>query len=370
MKSIDIKEYGLKIGYNKVGITSVDSISKNVNEVLSRGEEYAFFQKMLTKPFQKNMPDAKSVIVLVLDYYQNEFPESLKSMIGKLYLNKCYEPPQGSLNQARIQLMIDYLTSKGFQVVTGGLNIPARWVAAQAGVTTYGKNTFAYADDIGSYIVIHTLLVDKELEYDQPTMESKCPPNCQICINACPTKALYEPYRLDPRRCIGFNNWITQDGRNHVTSFIPYELRESIGCKIHGCDICQDVCPRNQKKLKQPKPMDQFIAHIAPDITLSAILNMTDDFFTNRIQPIMYNYISEKRYFIRNAAIAMGNSKDEAFVKDLESALMSPDEMIRESVVWALGRIGGDYAKSVLEKGLVNESIEGVRQTILQALKP
>lgn len=344
MRSLDIKEYGLNIGYNKVGITSADSFNEYLEEVASRGDKYDILNYTTTNPvlgaIPKNyMPEAKSIIVLIWDYFQNDFPEELTKMIGKIYLARCYNPLPGMMAHSRLQLMKDYLSENGC-MINSSIGIPARWAAAQAGVATFGRNNFAYADDSGSYIVIHTIVVDMELDYDKPTMESKCPPNCKACMDACPTKAIYEPFKLDPKKCIAFNNWMTQDGRGSISSFIPYELRDAIGCKIHGCDICQDVCPLNQKKLKTPKPADKYIAQIAKDITLLAILNMTEDYYIKRIKPIMYNYIKDKRYLMRNAAIAMGNSKDQAYVRDLKIALNNPDEMIREYAAWALGKIG------------------------------
>ena len=128
------------------------------------------------------------------------------------------------------------------------------------------------------------------------------------------------------------------------------------------------VCPLNHKKLKAPKSVDRYIEQIGADITLPAILNMTDEFYANRIKPIMYNYIKDKRYFMRNAAIAMGNSKDKTFVKDLAIALTNPDEMIREYAAWALGKIGGLESRQVLESGYAKESSDNVKQAIHQAL--
>ncbi|AFV02237.1 Epoxyqueuosine (oQ) reductase QueG [Dehalobacter sp. DCA] len=372
MISKDIKEYGLSIGYTKVGITSADNFTEYVAEVVSRGDKYDILNFTTTNPVHgatpKNiMQEAKSVIVLIWDYFQNDFPEELKKMIGKIYLARCYNPLPGTIAYSRLQLMKSYLSNNGC-MVNSDIGIPARWAAAQAGVTTFGKNNFAYVDDAGSYIVISAIVVDMEMDYDQPTMESKCPPNCKACINACPTKAIYEPFKLDPKKCISFNNWMTQDGRGSISAFIPYELRETIGCKIHECDICQDICPLNQKKLKTPKAVDRYIEQIGQDITLPAILNMTDEFFTNRIKPIMYNYIKDKRYFMRNAAVAMGNSKDQKYVKDLEIALVNPDEMIREYSAWALGKMGGQDSRSVLESRLANESSDNVKKAIKQAL--
>lgn len=345
MVSDDIKEYGLRIGYSSVGITSADGFPEYVDEVVSRGDKYDIFNFMSTSPLhgampRNAMPEAKSIIVLVWDYFQNDFPEDLKTMIGKIYMARCYNPPPDTLAHARLELMKRYLSANGC-AVNADIGVPARWAAARAGVATFGRNNFAYAGDAGSYIVIGTIVVDRELDCDRPTMESGCPPDCRACLNACPTKALYAPFRLDPKRCVAFNNWVTQDGRGDISSFIPHDVREGIGCRIHGCDVCQDVCPRNRKKLKAPKAVDGYVERIGRDLTLPAILNMTDDFFENRVRPIMYNYIKDKRYFMRNAAIAMGNAKDEAYVGDLAVALANPDEMIRTYAAWALGEIGG-----------------------------
>lgn len=373
MTSSDIKEYALSIGFSGVGITSADGFPGYVDEVRSRGDKYDIFNFTTTNPLQgamprSVMPEAKSVIVLIWDYFQSDFPEELKNMIGKIYLARCYNPPAGMLAHSRLQLMKNFLSGHGC-AVNSDIGIPARWAAAQAGVATFGRNNFAYSGDCGSYIVIYTIVVDKELDYDEPTMEDKCPPNCTACMNACPTKAIYAPFKLDPKRCIGFNNWMTQEGRGSISPFIPHELRGRIGCKVHGCDICQDVCPRNQKKMKTPKPADRYIERIGGDITLPAILNMTDEFYSDRIKPVMYNYIKDRRYFMRNAAVAMGNSKDERYVEDLETALSNPDELVREHVVWALGEIGGSRAKGALENRTEKESPDSVlRRSIVRAL--
>lgn len=343
MKAQDIKEFGYRLGYSKVGITSAEGFPDYVEEVLSRGDTFDIFAFTTTNPLKDampktKMPDAKSIIVLVWDYYQYEYPEALKKMIGKAYLGRCYGPQPGSIAYASLQLMKDYLAENGCKV-DSSIGLPARWAGAQAGVTTFGRNNFAYAEGCGSYIIISTIVVDQEFEYDEPTMECKCPPDCRACMDACPMQAIYEPFHLDPKKCISFNNWMTQDGRGTISSHIPEEIREKLGCHIHGCDICQDVCPQNQAKLKMPKKMDPFIEAIAEDITLPNILQMTDEFYESRIKPIMYNYIKDMRYFRRNAAIAMGNSKDDIYIKDLELAMETEDEMVREAATWALKKM-------------------------------
>ena len=286
MTSKDIKEYGLSIGYAEVGIVSADDLTEYIDEVISRGEKYEFFNHLATTPIQGSkpkeiMPEAKSIIVLVWDYFQYDFPDEIKKMVGKAYLARCYNAPKGTVSNSRFELMKEFLLGNGFKI-NSDIPIPARFVATKSGVTTFGKNNFAYADGAGSYIIISTIVVDKELEYDKPIEQTMCPPNCRACIDACPTKALYEPFKLDPEKCISFNNWTRQDGRGNISTFIPYETRKRIGCKIHGCDICQDVCPRNQKKLKEPKKIDRYIELLSKDISLEKILNMSEEYFTKK----------------------------------------------------------------------------------------
>lgn len=257
MESKEIKEFGFQLGYSKVGITSADGFPDYVKEVESRGDEFSILSFTTTNSLKDahpkiKMPDAKSIIVLVYDYFKYDYPEELTKMIGKAYLGRCYGPQPGTINYARLQLMKDYLSENGCKV-DSSIGLPARWAGAQAGVTTFGRNNFAYAEGCGSYIIISTIVVDKELEYDEPTMECKCPPNCRMCIDVCPMQAIYEPFHLNPKKCISFNNWMTQAGREPISIHIPNEVREKLGCHIHGCDICQDVCPRNHAKRQMPK---------------------------------------------------------------------------------------------------------------------
>jgi epoxyqueuosine reductase len=241
--------------------------------------------------------------------------------------------------------------------------------AARAGITTYGKNNFAFADGIGSFIVITSFVVDAELDYDVPTLEVKCPPKCTACIDACPTDALYEPLKLNPRRCIAFNTFGTRDGRPEgITSYIPPEIREKMDTWIHGCDICQEVCPRNQKRLKAKLPQNEFLLRVAQEFELTKLLNLSDEFYATRVQPLMYNYIREKKYFQRNAAIALGNTGDPTFIPDLNQAMEDSEPLVRGYAAWALGKIGGRRTKQVLEASLVRETDGSAKREIQDAL--
>jgi epoxyqueuosine reductase len=331
---------------------------------------YAFYVNSPYRPLavadlKALMPGAKSIITTVYDYSQKSFPKELTGIIGRIYQARCYNAPPEYINGARPELMRTFLRKLGCEV---GENIilPERLVAAKAGITMYGRNNCAYADGIGSFIYLTSFLVDKELEYDNPTIQEGCPEGCSACMKACPTQAIYEPHKINPTRCVAFNTFLTQEGM--AGSYIQPEMREKIGNKVHGCDICQEVCPRNQAKIKAALPDDEFLLTVAKDFSLSKMLNMADEFYETRVRPLMYNYIKEKKYFQRNAAIAIGNSGDPLFVPELSVAMEDPEELVRGYAAWALGKIGGRSAQKILEESFSRETSAFVKKEIEVAL--
>lgn len=90
---------------------------------------------------------------------------------------------------------------------------------------------------MGSFFFIGEMIIDVEFNYDQPVTDH-CG-SCTRCIDACPTNAIYEPYRVDATKCISYLNIELKDE-------IPKEQRSGIGEWLFGCDICQDVCPWNR----------------------------------------------------------------------------------------------------------------------------
>lgn len=371
--SEDIKDFGLDLGYSKVGITTADGFPDYIAELNSRRDMYAWYIEGAFQPLtgadpKSVMPSAKSIIVVVYDAFKESFPEKLVGKIGRFYQSRCYLAPRHRINGARRQLMREFLEKNGCQVAQR-LVVPERLSAARAGIVTYGKNTFAFAEGIGSFILVTAFIVDAELEYDEPTMEVKCPPKCTACFDACPTGALYESLKMDPRRCIAYNTFMTQD--NYlvgVTSYIPPDIREKMGIWIHGCDICQEVCPRNRKRLKAKLSRNEFLTEVAQDFELIKLLNLSDEFYIKRVQPLMYNYIRDKKYFQRNAAIALGNMGDPTFIPDLAQAMQDPEGLVRGYAAWALGKIGGRRAKQILEASLVRETDEFAKKEIQDVL--
>jgi epoxyqueuosine reductase len=371
--SEDVKDFGLDLGYSKVGITTAESFPEYTAELNGRRDMYAWYADGTVQPLKgaepkSCMPAAKSIIVLVNDIFKQAFPESLIGKVGRHYLSRANLTARHRINGARRQLMREFLEKNGVNVAQRVV-VPDRMAAARAGACTYGKNTFAFGDDMGSFIIITSFLVDVELDYDKPTLETKCPPKCTACIDACPTGALYEPLKMNPLRCIAFNTFMTQD--NYVpgiNSYILPDIREKMGTWIHGCDICQEVCPRNQKRLKAKLPQDEYLAKVASDFDFINLLTMPGEFFAKRVLMLMPNYIREKKYFQRNAAIAMGNSGDTSYIPHLAKAMQDSEEIVRGYAAWALGKMGGQKAKQALDSSLPRETSQFAKKEIAAAL--
>ncbi len=372
----EIKDFALDLGYHDVGVTTADEFPWYADELRSRYSSYDYLIESPLKPLEGTnprgvMPEAKSIICTVYDYSREGFPAELVGSIGRLYQSRSYNQSSSRINGARRQLFIDYLQKRGMKTLHGPeFNVPERLAAARAGVTTYGRNNFAYAKGPGSLIVLMAFTVDAELEYGSPTIDAPCPQDCRLCADACPTGAL-EPFRLEPRKCIAYNTFMAQDNfRPHTSSHIPLEIREKMGSWIHGCDLCQEACPRNRPRLKAMEswPASSFLEHIAEQFDLRKVLLLTDEYFETVLRPVMYNYIRHKRYFQRNAAIALGNSGDRSHVPYLAQALEDCDALVRGYAAWALGQLGGQDVGATLEKARARETDEKTLQEIESAI--
>ena len=368
-----IKLKAMELGFADIGICPADEFTDYINVLKERSDYYDFYISRPMDPLKGASPrsvdpSARSVISLAWDFSNISFPENLTRIMGRAYMARCYAPPKDSVNGAMLHLFKKFLQENGCNVLKG-IWIPDRAAAVRSGIATYGKNNFAYLRGGSSFCAFASVVVDVVLDYDAPAENLRpCPENCRLCQDACPTGALEAPGRLNPKKCIGYLNWFTQEGwlppspDGTPATHIPQNLRDSIGTRIHGCDACQEVCPRNKKALAQPKIRDRFLDHIAEKITLENILFMDVESYTAYIKPVMYNYIGDIKYFRRNAAIAMGNSGDEKYLPYLEKALSDEDPLIREYSAWAIGKIGGNTALNMLKDALLKERDDSVRK--------
>jgi epoxyqueuosine reductase len=231
--------------------------------------------------------------------------------------------------------------------------------AERAGIGWIGKNTNVIRKSAGSWIFLGEIITDLELSPDSPA-RNYCG-TCARCIAACPTGAIVAPYQLDARRCISY---LTIEHRGPI----PIDLRPSIGARVFGCDDCQEVCPWNRFAVRTAHPdfaerPDQQVPELIP------LLGLDPEGFARRFQGTALMRAGRDR-FVRNVAVALGNLGSTAAVPPLERALLQDrDPTVRGHAAWALGRIGGVGARSVLVRADATEPDKEARREIGYALR-
>ena len=211
-----------------------------------------------------------------------------------------------------------------------------RDLARRAGLGWFGKNTNLINPSLGSFFFLGSLLVELELTPDAPFEADRCG-SCTRCLEACPTDAFAGPRVLDATRCISY---LTIE----LKGAMPVELREPIGDRLYGCDVCQDVCPWNERFSQRLPDESRFVPRAAigeKDARALAreLLAMTDEDFRHSFSGSAMKR-AKLRGLKRNAAVVLGNvgTMDDAPV--LEHALGDAEPLVREHAAWALARIG------------------------------
>ncbi|HEY6308704.1 MAG TPA: tRNA epoxyqueuosine(34) reductase QueG [Candidatus Angelobacter sp.] len=211
-----------------------------------------------------------------------------------------------------------------------------RVYAKYAGIGWLAKNTCIINQKIGSWLFLGVVLTSLDLGSGPPLdlpAADRCG-SCTRCIDACPTQAIVAPGKLDARRCIAY---LTIEKRGEI----PDELRAAMGHHIFGCDICQDVCPWNNKpRGSPPAALPEFqpgerLFH--PELQWLAQMDETNYRDTFRGSPVKRTKFAGLK---RNIAVAMGNSGNKEFIPTLEKLAADADPLVAEHARWALRKLG------------------------------
>lgn len=202
-------------------------------------------------------------------------------------------------------------------------------LAEAAGIGWQGKHTNVVSRDHGSWLFLGAIYTTLELEADAAGAD-RCG-SCTACQTACPTEAFPAPYRLDARRCISY---LTIEHKGHI----PVELRRGIGNHIYGCDDCLAACPWN--KFAQAAAANKALLPRAELVApkLADLLALDDAGFRTLFSGSPIKRTGRDR-FVRNVAIAAGNSGNVALVGPLRALLGDESELVREAANWALGEL-------------------------------
>ena len=254
-----IKAKAREIGFHKVGIASAspDSVQetavKHLQDWLAKGyhADMAWMKSYKREDVRALMPEAKSVICVALNYYtphqRSEDPETAK--ISRYGWGRDYHKVMGS----KLKALGNWLQQQAKEVLAryyvDTAPIQDKVWAQRSGIGWIAKNGNVITREYGSWIFLGEIVTNLELKPDSPHTQH-CG-TCTRCIEACPTDAIVSPFVVDANRCIAYH---TIENRAEE---LPQHIASSLSGWIAGCDICQDVCPWNQR-FATPTEVEDF----------------------------------------------------------------------------------------------------------------
>ena len=340
-----IADIAFDLGFDAVGVTLANDLPKSNEHFLSWREsgfagemDYLLREDPINAKPKKIVPEAKSVISLLVNYYTEpaedpgpNFGRVAAYAVGLDYHKILRKKIKQFQERVKKEISGEFI-SRGF---SDSVPLLEKSFARNSGLGFFGKHTLLINKPFGSYFFIAELISNLDIE---PTEEkSGTCGKCTRCIDVCPTNALdvgvyHGKPLLDARLCISY---LTIENKG----IIPVELREKIGEWIFGCDLCQETCPYNKKNKETTWKEFKPSSGVGHWLSLKDILRIkSDEEFHNKFchTPLTR---PKRRGLLRNAAIVAGNKLSEEALPELVwLAENEPDEIIREHVLWALSK--------------------------------
>ncbi len=256
--SVLIKAEAKRLGFLSCGISKAEFLEEEAPRLekwLKKGMqgEMHYMENHFDKRLDPRLlvDNAKSVISVLLNY----FPESSQDEGSYKISRYAYGQDYHHVMKGKLRQLMEFIEDtigevNGRAFVDSAPVLDKAW-AAKSGLGWIGKNSNLLTQQVGSYYFIGELIIDLDLDYDNPTTDH-CG-SCTACLDACPTQAIVEPYVVDGSKCISY---FTIELKNEI----PKEVKGQFDDWIFGCDICQEVCPWNrfskphQEPLFQPHP--------------------------------------------------------------------------------------------------------------------
>lgn len=346
MRSADLIELARAHGFELAGVTTAGQLpeSEYYLDWATRGMagdmHYLTDHRAQKRRDVRNLlPSAKSVLV-VGKLYNTEDPYSVDADLeGKGWISRyAWSNDYHTSMKQRLTSVAEKIasvTSCEYKVCVDTAPLLERALAKQAGLGWIGKNTCLINQQQGSWFFLGEILLSLDLQSESATPPPDRCGTCTRCISACPTDALIPnnsttgpSHELDARRCISYFTI-------ELRGTIPEDMRQGMGSHIFGCDICQDVCPWNRKAPTTSDPAFQA-RNIAPSLEEMAALSPQQ--FHQRFQNTPVER-TRHRGFLRNVAVAMGNTRNRRFESALQSLALHEDAVVRRHATWGLDQL-------------------------------
>ena len=334
MLSQKIKAKAKELGYTGCGIIPAAPFDEYIRELDERSRLFPKSKKHYDRYREiASLPEnGKSIVVCTQRYNRYKVPKDSEPFYGKMYL---FDNRVSYTEEYRINTEFEtYLKMLGLNILEA--MVPVRWAGARAGLGKFGRNNFLYDEKHGSFIIINTWVVDKELNYDatpENMQLTACNDNCHKCIEACPTKALSGEFSMDTGKCICRVQFDEEDA-------LTDEMREHMDVWVYGCDACQDVCPMNKSKFTESDEyplLAEFEEYMKPE----SILSMDEESYRNILNPRFW-YSGEENLWLWkcNALRAMINSGESKYHKAIRQSCEDKDERISAIAKWGCDKLG------------------------------
>jgi len=248
-----IKEEAKRLGFLSCGISKAEFLEEEAPRLEKwlkdqMQGEMQYMEKHFDKRLDptKLVEGSKSVISLLLNYFPQAEQEDDTYKISKYAYGKDYHHViKSKLKELHAFIEKEIGDVYGRAFVDSAPVLDKAW-AAKSGLGWIGKHSNLLSQQVGSFYFIAELIVDLELDYDHPVTDH-CG-TCTACIDACPTKAIIQPYVVDGSKCISY---LTIELRNEI----PSSFKGKMDDWIFGCDVCQDVCPWNRFSKPHAEPL-------------------------------------------------------------------------------------------------------------------
>jgi epoxyqueuosine reductase len=248
-----IKQEAKRLGFMSCGISKAEFLeaeAPRLEEWLSKNRhgEMQYMENYFDKRLDptKLVEGSKSVVSLLLNYYPSEIQTDESYKISKYAYGTDYH----FVIKDKLKVFLNSIQEEigdvhGRAFVDSAPVLDKAW-AAKSGLGWIGKHSNLLSKQAGSFYFIAELILDLELEYDTPVTDH-CG-TCTACIDACPTQAIIEPYKVDGSKCISY---LTIELKNEIPNGFSNQMEDW----MFGCDICQDVCPWNRFSKPHNEPL-------------------------------------------------------------------------------------------------------------------
>lgn len=284
-----VKARAIALGFHRVGIASAEPFAEAEEQVLEwiregyKGEMNWITEERACRSCRPGelLPGARSIISVAVSYVSRD----------EVHLRRDGRPTGRVARYAWGRDYHDALVSRLRRLAAALSEIAGRPVhsrvlvdtapfldreaAVRAGIGFRGKNTNLLVPGLGSFVFLGSIVSDLELPPDPP-LKKDCG-SCRLCIDACPTGAIVDPFKVDARRCIAY---LTIENRGPI----PPDLRPALGDWVFGCDICQEVCPWNRKARPIAWPEFSPSSGVGSRLDLLELVEMTEEQYREKFR--------------------------------------------------------------------------------------